>query len=471
MKKTTLKAKLGLILAGIFVGLIVLEILLRLGGYVISVPQKMHNDITGNAVAEGNRTYVILALGESTTAGGSDSWPAQLEEILNNKSKTRFRVFNEGLAGTNTAFILQRCEGNIQKYHPDMVISMMGVNDDWLTFKYEDSANTNLRMIWEELRVYKLGDWILSALKNRAKKPIQQPTSQNSKSCQEAMSIGAKEYNNGSFSLAKQHLKQAIQECHPDDLYTYLWLSMIYDMTGEREEAIKLFREDIAFHPDFFAPYAMLAHLIKDTSENESVAMNLKVIELNPYYYGAYLELVNYYAAHGNKDAAAETIRKFLELNKTTDGVQDYPFTEFGKMQYEKQLNDDAITEYYTKAGFTFAERDTSPRNITAYHYQMLYSILKRHGIKYLAMQYPTLDVQMLKSMLPGRDDVIFVSNKENFEQALKMQPYGYWFVDNLGPNREVFHGDFGHATQEGNRLIAENLATIILEWPNQTAS
>ena len=71
-------------------------------------------------------------------------------------------------------------------------------------------------------------------------------------------------------------------------------------------------------------------------------------------------------------------------------------------------------------------------------------------------MQYPTMDVEEIKQMFNGDEDIIFVSNEENFKEALEKGKYEDYFVDNFG-------GTFGHATSKGNRLIAENVANVIL--------
>ena len=75
-----------LIIMSIFLTLIALELSLRIGGIIISSEQNSLNRITGFSVSEQQKIYRILTLGESTTAGGEDSWPNQLEMILNERS-------------------------------------------------------------------------------------------------------------------------------------------------------------------------------------------------------------------------------------------------------------------------------------------------------------------------------------------------------------------------------------------------
>src|SRR3989344_3623326 len=117
IKKRVLQ-NIGLIFLGIFLGLAILEIAMRLGGFAVLYLQRSHD------ISSANETNAvrILALGESTTADfqyGQNSWPAELEAILNNRSnRTKFEVFNEGIPGITTNVILSNLEGNLDKYKP-----------------------------------------------------------------------------------------------------------------------------------------------------------------------------------------------------------------------------------------------------------------------------------------------------------------------------------------------------------------
>jgi len=61
-----------------------------------------------------------------------------------------------------------------------------------------------------------------------------------------------------------------------------------------------------------------------------------------------------------------------------------------------------------------------------------------------------------LKNMLALHKGVIFVDNEKVFKEALKQGNYNDYFTDDFG-------GDFGHATPKGNRILAQNIANVIL--------
>ena len=95
--------------------------------------------------------------------------------------------------------------------------------------------------------------------------------------------------------------------------------------------------------------------------------------------------------------------------------------------------------------------------SITRKNYLKLYQILKERDVKYIAMQYPIRSVDELKIIFKGDEDIIFVSNENNLKKALQKNKYEYLFID-------IFGGEFGHATYEGNKLIAKNVANAIFK-------
>ena len=79
------------------------------------------------------RPIYILAIGESTTLlGGESSYPSILQDLLDNTfGSNKFKVINAGIAGTNTTRILANLPANLKKYNPQIVLSMIGINDRW----------------------------------------------------------------------------------------------------------------------------------------------------------------------------------------------------------------------------------------------------------------------------------------------------------------------------------------------------
>ncbi|MCD4779497.1 MAG: hypothetical protein K8S27_02960 [Candidatus Omnitrophica bacterium] len=165
MYKTTTKQKIVLILFGLLLGLLLLELLLRLGGFIFSLSQDYRN----TAALQKQDTYRILCLGESTTAlGGENSYPCQLERILNQRVKDiSVKVINKGVPATDTANILNVLENNIEKYRPDIVITMMGINDRPSTMTYENISTKKTAVSLGSLRLVKFAKFFHSIISER----------------------------------------------------------------------------------------------------------------------------------------------------------------------------------------------------------------------------------------------------------------------------------------------------------------
>ena len=98
------------------------------------------------------------------------------------------------------------------------------------------------------------------------------------------------------------------------------------------------------------------------------------------------------------------------------------------------------------------------------YYFLKIKEITDKFGIEIIFMQYPLRSVVPLKNIFENIK-VGIVDNEQNFKSAITVNSFSYYFVD-------IFAGDFGHCSREGNKLIAENLKNTILkdifQWKNQ---
>jgi len=94
-----------------------------------------------------------------------------------------------------------------------------------------------------------------------------------------------------------------------------------------------------------------------------------------------------------------------------------------------------------------------------ASNYRELVGILRHRGIRHVVMQYPTRSLAPLKAIFQGMDEgLIYVENRDGFLEQLAARDYSEIFTDE-------FAGDFGHTTPLGDRLIASNLADVLLKF------
>jgi hypothetical protein len=65
--------------------------------------------------------------------------------------------------------------------------------------------------------------------------------------------------------------------------------------------------------------------------------------------------------------------------------------------------------------------------------------------------------LEPLKKIFEGQSGIILVDNENIFIKAIQKDGYSAYFTD-------AFGGDFGHCTEKGNKLLAENIANAILK-------
>lgn len=137
-------------LAGLALGMVLLEISLRAGGMVYRSALERERMAKLSNLDE----LRILCIGESTTQGwGDNSWPRKLQERLDRSGYGRkIAVINNGVAAAYSSFLADQIEAWLQDYEPQIVISMVGINDDKnLLVSEEPSAGILRRSRWRSL--------------------------------------------------------------------------------------------------------------------------------------------------------------------------------------------------------------------------------------------------------------------------------------------------------------------------------
>jgi tetratricopeptide (TPR) repeat protein len=414
--KLPFQQKLILIIFGLFLFFILLEAGLRLGGFIILSLQENRN----RASLKQKGTYRIICLGESTTAG---QWPPFLEEILNQRNiGIKFSVVDKGKVGTNTVVILSQIESYLGEYHPDMVVAMMGINDYGSDVPYERSA---LSKTMRSIRTYKLARLLWLHMVTKAKE----------------------------IGLYKLHRdRRPVQEP-----YAYLLNIRKKEATARQEDNIKnkdVLKKALELNPLNDEAYIEFSNLCRDKKQlQQAEDAYKKALGLKPRNDEAYVELGETYRDQGQLQQAEDAYKKALELNP-------------GKVRSSELYG--ALGTIYEEMGqFTLAEECYSNANqtrlseykpSTAYNYHKLKEILDKRKIKLVCVQYPMYNIEALKKIFQGDiDGILFVDNEKTFKEAVREGSYKMYF-------RDIFGGDFGHCTYKGNRLLAENIANVILK-------
>jgi tetratricopeptide (TPR) repeat protein len=325
-----------------FFTLLILEISLRIGGFILFSLQEYRNS---QAIKQ-NSNFRIICLGESTT---QNQYPRYLMEILNkNGHNAKFNVFDKGQAAVSTTTLLLHLEDNLDKYKPDMVVAMMGCND-YQTLYYLDIPGSNTE-IFKNCRLYRFARIIYTHILQKIKKrDIYRPAVNKNLNLKRTPVIGNKtdlgrvekeneiiegssglnSYINRGYGIkytdykktakAKQAWKKIIS-LNPKDDRAYAQLGMLYCEEGKFTEAEKVLNEALAINPSNYAMHVQLGRIYRDHGEfTKSERLYKKAAEISPENYEAYAGLERLYRNQGRFEERNQIFKKIMALTPKTN--------------------------------------------------------------------------------------------------------------------------------------------------------
>ena len=442
--KTSLREKIALVLCGVFLTLILIEMGLRLAGFVFLSVQEYKN----LAVLRHHGTYRILCLGESTTAG---QYPWFLQELLN-KSGTgmRFSVIDKGIVSANSAIILNSVESYLAEYRPNMVIAMMGIND--VRIQYYAGIPDEETVLFKQCRTYKLVRIIWKNIAEQMGVQRQAHNQGNRPAVEDDrayLALGRAYKREGRLGEAETALKKAA-EFNPHNDLAYMELGKLYRNQGEWSRADDSFKQATTLNPRndrAFLEWGLFYRGHRDLLRAEAAFK--QAVALNPGNEWAWVELGWLYHDQGNLVQAEETCKKALEL--CPEGAR---FRRMMSLIREEEKNGVYAGPHRENEG---GRENSYYAAATFSNYRRLKEILDKRKIRLVCVQYPLWSVGPLKDIFWDRPEVIFVNNETSFKEAVQKEGYRAYFAD-------MFAGDFGHCTEKGNRLLAENIADVILK-------
>ncbi len=346
MRRETFQ-KLALLLFGLVLGLVLLEAGLRTAGFVVLYFQERSN----RQALEQRSGYVILCLGESTTAvGGDDSYPKQLERVLNENDPGRqVTVVNKGIIGTNTTAIVSRLPEYLDEYHPDMVITMMGINEGrgpeepgvsivsepgnlfsnlrvhklfrltWDRVRYNfERARSAKQIAREEEDILALAESALSGDSSFRKRA---PALAIPEEAGGHMEIGDRHYQADEFAQAAACYRQALQADQENrEILTRLALSL-RETRNFREDREAL-RRLLILDPRDPDVYVELGNSFREQEAwTAAEKFYRKAIDLNPELARPHLEWGNLYRRQGNVQDAIPLYLKAIELEPDNKSI------------------------------------------------------------------------------------------------------------------------------------------------------
>ncbi len=423
--------RLALIAFGLGLALLVIELGLRLGGAALWRQQHTLNAVPTKLDPD---RVVVLCIGESTTAlGGRDAYPRQLQKILERRDPDHdFVVLNEGRAATTSSLILQRLPKLLKTYRPDVVISMMGVNDH--RFGLADAAGP--LPAWQErlasLRVVKLFRLLSEHLSNRlglrAPPPPRSteatPTVPRFDSLLLEAALKARQRGLDPATALQEQIEITLRdlEIRPRDSEKREALVLVLSTRGQAEKAWKLATTAPVGAEVSDAVLIWVAErLLEESTRNER---------------------------RGSPREARRWLRRALKILPPSHARHLRDRIQAALVQVEGQGR--------SVPSFAARQQDLLPAT-TADNYARLARLLESRGIALVAVQYPRWPVQPLASILEQFPQTRIVDNQFNFELPILSE--GYWALFN-----DRFAGDFGHMTPRGAGILAEQIATTLLD-------
>jgi tetratricopeptide (TPR) repeat protein len=258
----------------------------------------------------------------------------------------------------------------------------------------------------------------------------------------------------GEFSLAIESYRRAIQ-INPNNDTAYTGLGWCY-MDQPGGEVVQFFKKAIEINPkNIWALDGLGTAYLEKEEFSEAETVFKKAIEVDPKNERAYIGLTDSFHKQ-RMTLQTEELFRVVELFKQAIELSPDKDVFYRALA---RLCDDAgeknlAKEYYGKANVLSI--DYYPP-LSANNYRMVKDILDKRGIQLVCVQYPIRNIELLKRMFNEQGSIIFIDNEMIFGKAVRKGGYNKYFLD-------MFGGDFGHCTVEGNMLLAENIANGILE-------
>lgn len=356
---------------------------------------------------ERSHQYTIVALGESTTDDswkphGDGAWPRQLKNKLKNIYNLNTEVDNLAVSGTNTSLLLQSMRNYIvDNGPPDLVIAMMGIND-FSASRYVFRDNQKLRDT--HFKIFNIAKWVTEAIANLKYQKVsylfQLPKQANLAEINKYYLNNEELPNNNKWN-----------RCEKAHIHTQLVIDHYYKTNDSSSKFV-----------------------------TDNLISSIKLCPESNHIQFWFFNLLSL-SSQGRK-FCQKYFKKILHFG---------PNLSDGNLVMMSGCFSDTNS---TDLDYLFKLKGLSPgsrvANITLENHHKLVRLLSPYKTKLIIMSYPTLSNNEIRSEV-SRNNVSFVSNKENFEYALTQYNYSKIFSDR-------FRGDWGHPTQFAHGIIADNL-------------
>lgn len=442
--------KFCLVLLGIIIAFAVTEIFLQTASFYFEKIKKAEQ----NFAFKTKDSITVLCLGESTTDG---QWPKFLEEELKKRNlNKKFVIIDKGVKATNTSVIIKNVPDYILRYKPDIIVSMMGIND----------GNSDVMKIKKfPLKIFKL----IYLIKRHLSLKKEEKNFSALKSFDLLFSAAVQCYNENKYDEAVIVLKSLLKTYPQNSIKTVKLLARSYvnraylngyesdkgkaDIKEAEKAVLSAIEKDKYFDINlilFVLSKAENKDMIKKLFPPDNIKLFKRLYAKDPW---AFISHVRCFLD-----------LKMYDLAKIVDEISYDNADINDDIIYKDRVIGSNATALIRNGNFKKADKyfklqkkvlQESTLQITVDNYNKLYDICRQNSIKLVAMQYPVRPTGTLKIIFSDKPDVSFVDNEQRFKKLLKEKTLEEIFTD-------LFAGDFGHCTDLGNAVIASNVADAI---------
>lgn len=467
--------KLSLFISGLVITLILLEISLRLAGFIY----KSYRTNERIIAKEDKNIIKILCLGDSITFGlGAErgyDYPAQLERILNGSHPQKnYIVYNQGCPGFNSSQVLRHLEDNIQKYKPGIITLLVGTNNrfnlaDSNYYLFESGINGRIKIfslkldaLLMRMRTYKLLKIALLRLGDTAKQKI----SANIKDNKEVKYVNSKNldtsvklnhnykkdldlaneyYGQRKFGMAIEQLGKVLAQDSSNQSALIL-LGKVYIELEKYDLALAKLKRAVLNSPeDAWAHHALGILYYKQGRNNplikdENFGLAIKELEKsiscanNPkdkiwaYYY-----LSEVFFEQGKADLATGAIENAVKYDPDNESLR-------------KQLR------VVSKNPNETPEEAKVFDKLLYYDLDCIARIARDHGIKLILLSHPRVaNRNEIRKQIADKYNIPFIDISSIFTELLAKYNY-----------KDLFSDDASHPNANGYRVIAESIYGVI---------
>ena len=382
-----------------------------------------------------NDSYKILCLGDSFTwgigAGFKNSYPAQLEEILNQKNKTRkVIIYNLGVPSYNSSQTLIQLKQFLRTIKPNLIIVMVGCNDAW-NFKNAHFKGVYLKIqnnfFLTNLRISKLFNVFFERLK---------------------------------YKFKKNNL--------PEEENITIDLVRFYKLNNRYDKAIPIILKMFFLNPDSKILQEELKDLlIRQKKINESIRYYSDLLNkfpknmfLKQQLWNSYKHQAGLYYLAGQKEKYEIFYNKAQQLARNDKFFFHNGQEVLSLSQNNLENSQSRFNKYYDKMYYTIMNYINSQLSwrlpisdiILSDNLTEIAEICRKEKIELIFSGYP-LSVSNIMEKNACSNNIILINHQETFEKLLTKSPLEKYFVSK----------NDNHCTKEGYRIIAEDIASTIL--------